>query len=638
MTMSEDPQILDEDRRAFVAAMLQKMPESLSQAMLSEESIRAALGLPAGESLSFFNARFEPSAVMTSLRAVANGAKPELRSINGMVSIEEVRLDSAGSAVMISGDQGVRFAFAGVLSGDVEVRRRTLEAVLRAEDLEPEDEARMERAVEAGPFTEDLFVELERLVESTPKAVYRSLAFEAAEGVTLEALVPSDEQFFEALIGFAPPATMGEYRAGWLARAASFDSSRRVRWIDRTAPLSILKGALVAKAAQHLNREAKLQLSISLAGAPDPLSRLAAFELAASESVDPDFKAIGDRVLQELLELDHEQTGATLSFLTSAIILTSTLSTRRGTLRHWPIYARRLACYLHASMLTRLFRDGATAGEMRELVEPLEGKFRLVELCDARLAPVNQWGGISPARLHSAIVARVSRTVGDLPEGSRPQEWAEAVDAASSDASARPDALFQLVAGPLDPFEDDWAGLHELTDEMVDETLGRLETGEDDERALSDLIKIAVAFEVEPTRRAEFVERVPAFLERLSDETFTRAADFSLQVAARWKLTVLAERTINLALSKKKEGTAMDPSAPVRFGLLGGASNVDAEVCAKKVGEYFRSFAFIAKPGIEVENMLAAVNLIENFAPSFRPSLASARSFLLLAHNLAWSK
>lgn len=635
MTTPEDPQLLGEDRRAFVAAMLQKIPESLSQAMLGKDSIRAALGLPAGESLIVFDARFEASAVMTSLRAVANGVKPDLRSINGMAGVEEARLDPDGSAVMIAGDQGARFAFVGLLSDDMDVRRRTLNAVLAAEDLEPADEARLRTAVERGPIDEDLFVELESLVEATPKAVYRRLASEATEGVTFDAMVPGEEQFFEALLGFAPPETMGEYRAGWLARCASLDPVRRARWIALTAPLSMLRGDLVAQAARGLNREARLRLSMFLAGVPDPLSRLAAFELAAAESADPDFKAVGDRILPELLDQEHERTAAGLSLLTSTVILTSTVSARRGTLSHWPIYARRLVCYLHASMLTRQFGNGAIdAGEMRRSIDlPLEGNFRLVELCDARLAPVNQWGPISPARLHATIAARIARTVADLPDESRPQDWADAVDAASTAASACPDALFQLAAGPLDPFEDDWAGLLELTGEMVDGTIERLETGENDERALSDLLNIAVAFEVETARRAEVAERVPKFLERLPDETFTQAADLSLQLAARWKLADLAERTIDLALSRKAAGAAIDPSAPVRFGLLGGASKADAEVCAKKTGEYFNSFAFIAKPGIDLNNMLAAIDLIGDFAPSLRPALASARSFALLAHD-----
>jgi len=636
MTRPEDAVSLDEEHRAFVVAMLQKMPESLSKAMLAEESTRAALGLPTGGSIIIFNARFEASAVMALLRAVANGVEPELRSINGAVSVDEARLDPDGAAILIAGDQGARFASVGLLADDVDVRRRTLEAVLTDEDLEPTDEARLRTAVEAGPVGEGLFVELETMVEATPKAVYRRMAADAAEGVAYDALVPEEEQFFKALLGLPPPATMGEYRAGWLARAALLDPVRRARWIALTAPLSILRGDLPVQAARELDREVRLRLATFLAGAPDPISRLAAFELTAAESADSDFKAIGDRLLPELLDRQNERTATGLSLLNSAVILTSTVSARRGTLSHWPVYARRLACYLHASVLIRTFGNGAIdAGEMLRLIgRPLEGNSRLVELCDARLAPFNQWGAISPDRLHATITARIGRTVAGLPDERRSQDWSDAVDAATT----RPDALLQLAAGPLDPFEDDWAGLVQLTGDMVDETIGRLDTGENDERALSDLFNIAVAFDVEPERRPEVADRVPKFLERLPDETFTQAADLSLQLAARWKLPDLAERTIDLTLSKRAAGTAMNPGAPARFGLLGGASNADAGMCAKKTGEYFNSFAFAAKAGIEVDNMLAAIDLIGDFAPSLRPALASARSFALLGHDAVRTK
>ena len=46
MTTPQDTESLDEERRAFVVAMLQKMPESLSQAMLAKESTRWCLHLP----------------------------------------------------------------------------------------------------------------------------------------------------------------------------------------------------------------------------------------------------------------------------------------------------------------------------------------------------------------------------------------------------------------------------------------------------------------------------------------------------------------------------------------------------------------------------------------------------------------
>lgn len=633
--MSTEAEPLDEERRAFVIAMLQRMPEALSRSMLAEETTRAQLGLPAVGTLGIFEDRFDGDAVMKALRAIANGAAPDLNSANGAVRVVKGHLEPDGAAVMVAGGQGARFAAVGLMSDDREVRCRTLEAVLVAEDLEPGDEARLAAAVEKGPIGEELFVELETIVEATPKAVYRRLAAEAAEGVTYDELVPTDVRLFEQLLGGAPPATLGEFRAAWLARAAALDPVRRARWIALTAPLAILRGDMVARAADDLECDVRLRLARFLAEAPDPLSQLAGFEIAAAGAGDPGFRAVADRVLPVLIGEPDEQAAAGLSLLTSAVVLTATVSRRRGTMGRWPDYARRLAWYLHAGMLVRSFGGGAIDAEgMRQAIGiPLEGNYRLVELCDARTAPFGLWGAISPARLRAVILARVTGFVVGLLEDERPREWVDAVEAATAAAADRPDAFFLLSPGPTDPFEDDWAGQIELTAEMARETIGRMESGQDDERGLSDLFNLAVAFELAPERRSAFCEAVPKLLARLPDDTFTLAADTTLQLVARWKAADLGERVVDLALARKAAGGMTDVSAPVRLAMLGGAGNADADLCARKTGEYMASFAYAANPGPEVRNLLAAIDLLGDFAPWLLPSLASARSFLLLAHD-----
>lgn len=634
--MSAEAEPLDEERRAFVVVMLQRMPEALSRAMLAEEITRAQLSLPAAGTLGIFEARFDGNAVMHALRAIANGAAPDLSSVNGAVRIVEGRLEPDGAAVMVAGDQGARFAAVGLLSDDREVRRRTLETMLVAEDLELGDEARLHAAVEKGPIGEELFVELETIVEATPKAVYRRLAAEAAEGVTYDALVPTEVRLFEQLLGGAPRATLGEFRSAWLARTAALDPVRRARWIALTAPLAILRGDMVARAADDLDRDVRLRLARFLAEAPDPLSQLAGFEIAAAGASDAEFRAVADRVLLALITEPDERAAAGLSLLSSAVVLTATVSARQGAMGRWPEYARRLAWYLHASMLVRSFGGGAidAEGMRRAIGIPLEGNYRLVELCDARTAPFGLWGAISPARLRAVILARVTRFVADLAEDARPGEWIEAVAAATAAAADRPHAFFLLAPGPTDPFEDDWAGQIELTNEMARETIGRMESGEEDERGLSDLFNLAVAFELTPEWRSEFCEAVPKLLARLPDDTFTLAADTTLQLAARWKAADLAERIVDLALARKAAGGLTDVSAPARLAMLGGASNADIDLCARKTGEYMASFAYGASPGAEVRNLLAAIDLLGDFAPWLLPSLASARSFLLLAHDL----
>lgn len=635
MTGSDDRVPLDEKRRAFVAAMLRRMPESIGQAILADESVREDMDFVIGPSVRMFERRFDGTAVMSALRDLANGRPVVLRSVDGTVKVEAATLDGDGNATLVVGDHGARFANVGLLSEDTTVRMSTLDALIGVEDLDGADEERLRAACGDGPLDDEAFADVERLVEETPTATYRRLHAEVAGGVTFDTLVPADEGFFRALLGGAPAPTLAEFRATWLARTESLEATRRAGWIALTAPLAVLRGGLVARGAAGLDRAVRLRLARFLTGSPDPFSQLAGFELAAVECADPEFRSIGDELLPRLMDIDDPRTAAGLSFLASAMILSATFSSKRGALIDWPVYARRLAWHIHSSILTRTFGNGAIdAEEMRRLVgTPFEQNFRLVELCDARTAPLNLWRAVSPPSLHAAVVRRLGEVLTGIPDDLRPAEWSTAFEAASADVASKPEALSYLAPGPFDQFEESWAGLPVHPDDEIADFEERMSRGEDVQRSLTDLLLLAVAFEVEPGRRPNLAAGIPPFLAKLPDDLFPPAADLSLQLAARWRLPDLAGKVVDLSLARLAAGSLEDLGAPARFSLLAGASIEAADACAVRIGECISEFAFALKAGAGTRNMLTAIGLISEFAPTLIPVLASARSFALMAND-----
>lgn len=633
--MPEQNQSLDEGQRSFVISMLQKMPETLSQMMLSDATVRADLGVPAEESILVFDQRFDRASLFKALRDVANSRPVALNSVNGSLSIQNALLKEDGSAVFVAGDQRARFANTGLLSDDPEIRERAFEAILRYEDLSAEMETRLSTWVKSGPIEEEQFVELEEFIETTPKAVYRRLDAEAGESLTFDALIPEERRFFEELLGTSPPDTLCAYRSGWLTLAAALDPIRRARLIALTAPIAVLRGNLVATAAKDLNRDVRLRLTRFLTGSPDPLSQVAGFELAAAEYIDPAFRALGDEILPRLLDPVHQHTGPALSFLAASLILTGTVSTRRRTLDCWPIYAKRLVWHIHASLLVRTFGNGRVdAEDMQRVVgRPLAQNYRLVELCEARNAPINQWSAPTVERIHAAMISKVIQTLADIPEDERPPAWTKAVDSTVEQITSGPHALTYMAAGPFDPFDEGWGGLIQLPQESIDETLMRLESKGDPQRTLSDLFNLVVAFEIEDNNRDTLAKEIPEFLKSLPDETFSAGADLALQLIARWKKPEVAEKIIDLSLVRAASGAINDVSVGPRFSLLGSASLADGEEWARKTGEYMAGFAFALPAGTATRNILAAIELICDFAPSLRTPLVPAKSFAMLAHD-----
>lgn len=635
MVAADDVEALDEERRAFIVGVLQTMPEAVSQAMLAEEPVRAALGLPVGGSLVILDHRFEWAPLFTALRAVANGGQPDLRSVNGRLAITEGRLEPDGSAVLIAGGAGARFASVGLLSDDPDVRVRTLEALIALEDLEADDESRLRSAVAAGALDDEGFVAVEELVEATSRATYRRLHAAAAAGTRFDELVPPDRDHYRRLLAIEPPASLAGYRTAWLAHHEGLDAVRRARLVALAAPLAMLRGDLIPQAGQGVARDERLRLVRFLAAAADPFSRLAAFQIAAADLPDADFRREADAALPGLLGgADHKGVPG-VSALCDAVILTATTTARRGTMAGWPAYARRLAWHLHAGLLLRALGDGLLDEEqMRVAVgRPLEGNYRLVELCDAREAPYGLWAPLTAARLSAIVTARAIGIVQGLAEEQRPAEWATAAQAAADAAAGSAEALFMLAPGPLDPFEQDWAGQIPLADDATEEMASRLGGGGDDERALNDVLHIAVAYEVDAARRPDIAALLPALAERATDATVVPAIDLSLQLAARWKLTDVADRLIGLARRRSGEGRLADPGASARFGLLAAAAAGSADEWSTKVGEHMVEFTYLSRLGPHVRSLLIAIDLISDFAPTLAPKLIAARSFALLADD-----
>lgn len=633
--MTEDHPAVDENQRALIIAMMQKMPQAVSQAILSDPMSLARLKLPTEESIRLFEHRFLRSDLLAVVRNLANGQPISMSSVNGLLTVEEGRLEPDGSAVLVAGEEAARFANAGLLSDDAGLRHQSLKKLLATEDLSSSVEERLKGWVALGPLDDPQFLEVETLVDATPKAVYRQLVTQLETGLAFNDLVPDGCEFFEELLGGPPPETLGKYRAEWLVRSASLDPVRRARWIALTAPIAVLRGELVVAAAQDLDRTVRLRLAQFLTSAADPFSQVAGFQLAAAEPDNPDFRAVGDAILPQLLDRTNERTAAGLKFLSAALILTGSISGRSQALIEWPVYARRLAWHIHASLVVRTFGLEQVDPEVMQAAvgRPLTSNFRLLELCDARTVPFNLWRGPTTDRFHAVALARIAHAIAGMPEGGTRAQWTELLSSKTDEISAGQEALSYMAPGAFDPFEDDWGGFVDVTEETAAEMASRVETNADIQRVLSDLSNLVIAFDVPLDHREALAGAFPEYLKSLEGDQFAHAADLMLQILARWKLPDIAEKIVEITLARTADGKLTDISIPVRSSLLAAASNSDEERWREKAGEYLTGFAYVLPPGVAIPNFLSAVQLMCDFAPSLKPHLTRASSYALLAND-----
>lgn len=172
--MIDDQPVLDEGQRALIIAMMQKMPEVISQAILSDPVSLASLELPTEDSIRLFEHRFLRKDLLAAVRSVADGEPLSMSSANGLLKVEEGRLEPDGSAVLIAGEEAARFANAGLLGQDADLRRQTLEKLLATEDLSSAVEERLRGWISGGPLDDTQFLEVETVVDGTPRRSIRS--------------------------------------------------------------------------------------------------------------------------------------------------------------------------------------------------------------------------------------------------------------------------------------------------------------------------------------------------------------------------------------------------------------------------------------------------------------------------------
>lgn len=244
------------------------------------------------------------------------------------------------------------------------------------------------QAIAMGPLDDTLFLALEDELGASPEAAYREMENGIADGsATFSHLRPLDVNHYAGLLNlYPPPATLGEFKAAWLARAATFDEVRLTRLLKLSGPLSVLAAGLVAQASDRLPAALRLEVATYPQDFADPFSFVATFEIACRHRAEGAMRSIADSLLPHLYDRKDalvEQGAATLA---PNVIATTAFTARNHSFPDWPLYARRLVCFVNGGHLVRMFREADVdpAAFNPEVGRILEPQARLARDCRDR--------------------------------------------------------------------------------------------------------------------------------------------------------------------------------------------------------------------------------------------------------------
>lgn len=627
----------EEEARALLFSAIPKLPEAVRTIMLADPAVLTTLGLPTGDFIRIWNRRFSRPEFFACLRNIANDVAVQLASADRDIKVDEAWLDEDGAGVLRSGSEAVRFANVAALSDDLHRRSSAIDAIVASGEMSSEREGMWRAAIDMGALDDALFLALETEIGASPEAAFRAMAHDIGEGsAKFNDLVPLDINHYAGLLGLVPPPpTLAEFRTAWLTSTAMLDGVRLLRLLKMSGPLSILPGALVAQASDNLPSTDRVTLAHFLKDCPDPLSVIAAFEIACRHRADPAMQAIGDALGPRLFNRSDPLIELAGPALAATLGITTAITARHRTFSDWPLYAKRLTRMIHASHLLRLFQTANVDPSLfvDEALRSFGPQARLADLCDAREAPIWQPHYFAPAFVHAIAVARTTAGMAELSETDISKTWLTAGETALAGDVEAGWGLFLFAPSPFDELDTAWKGPTFLTPENAEEACQVLEAGDDIERSLSELIKISVAFELPPDQRSALVVVLPTFLKRLDGTNFMLVGEIALQLAARWRDETLSDRVIEILLDRARGEGLPDAAAAPRLTMLAAAAVEDRALWLQRAGNVAQQFAYTQRSGPPSINLMRALDLLRDFEPELGPKIAAAKAYTVLTFD-----
>ena len=386
---------------------------------------------------------------------------------------------------------------------------------------------------------------------------------------------------------------------------------------------------MIGKVAQRLRPRMRWQTFDFLVSRPEPLSVLAALEIACISHPDGDALENATKALEVLWTPTSEVYDRGLVNIHTAYVASTALWAKEQKLHDWPLYAQRLARFVHAAHIARIL-DQLNV-EQADLEERVIGAFqyqaRLAEYRDLQDEPFWQAMYTHPPTLMAYIFQRTVELINTIPEEVRPERWTDLGAIMMEHLSERQANLLIFAATPFSPFCEGWNGLQELDDENVDNIFEILE-GTDPALWLDRMLKLQISFELPESKRSDYREKIPKLVDTLSGQEFIQATEMNLHIAARWRNVDLADDIINIVFRRFKADNIDSRSALARQILLASACEGSQEKWLERLEVLSTAFAQIypERKRIDIyrDSLMAIGEMSEELARAVAPALSTA--------------
>ncbi|MGY4290621.1 hypothetical protein ACVWXO_009887 [Bradyrhizobium sp. LM2.7] len=299
-----------------------------------------------------------------------NEPVPEWRDSEGLHRDIQIEMDTE-SAYLLYGKNRVGFPHAALLAAKPERRQQALTQILKSCTLTKAENAKLCAIIARPDYGQDGFFAARQILAGAPESFATSLREAASKGTLSRTdFLPSQTTHWENLIArrlssellseFATNELAVQRKAHFAGElTGAFDIVSLTFGDPELVPVETLRsfGAEeVIAALRHL-----LQFN-------DPFALTGAFDICADRALaEPQFVALGDELLDRILGDRKRLLGELTTFATAFVFAVAFLAEHQ-TLRHQPVFWRRLAAASHASLVTRVLGPGTDDEEDRSLL------------------------------------------------------------------------------------------------------------------------------------------------------------------------------------------------------------------------------------------------------------------------------
>ncbi|MBB4153583.1 hypothetical protein GGQ80_001485 [Sphingomonas jinjuensis] len=594
------------------------LPPALLDRVTERADARRALGFEKDE-VVIADRDVAVEALVTFLDdAFADSSATLVDSEGRPLATNPARREDGGITATIEG-RSVGFGEAGLFANDTDMRLRTFERLTANRTLSPVRAARWRALLGSEKPTVETFTSLFTELNATAQAFVERVG--AQNELAFGDLVATSPTYLGNLLD--PELGDGSLPGALTALAEATAGTRHAASaIGASATLAVSPDLPLATMTEGMGDADVAALGVALSGEADPFSKLAGFAVLAGRARDATCREAATVALDRLLgEEGTIDASAELLAITATVALTAL---DQGALAGSPAAFRRTLAFAHAGHTCRALdrfnvdRAGLLAAARRWSANT----WALGGALDRWDAPVWAREWLVPSAIAANVTRRAAMVIESVPVEERPDRWAEIVSARSGILATRGMGLGLRLPGPLDEFGNVRPVAAEDGGEAVEALDGA--SGEEADSLLFGFIWGCVP----PADTTALEERALAHVDQAAGEGRATTAMIAIQVAARWRLTTLADGVADRVIGRRADLKLTVPVA-VQLLVTASAALADGER-TDTLGRYLRQLANSGLNQSEFAQLAGVIGLLENARPALAGGLEAIRSGALL--------